>query len=270
MDPFKFDDSYEDADDIPTQFRNLYTGGEAGHTFDAERYSGVRDAHVGLTKALKNARAAEKGNIKKYIAPLADFGETPEDIVTAFEARLQAAQDAQKTAETSGNEDFTRRLEKARTELVDQQKGVVTQKDDVILGLRSQLENTLGEQAALSALSGKAVDPDLALPFVLKQLRPVEGDDGRLRMVVVDGEGDPRLDPVTQQPVTIGDLVTEMRDSEKFARLFHSDAPTGGGTAPPARPTGARNVQRTLTSAEKIALGLRKNQAQYGRGRGQI
>lgn len=269
---FEFSDSYESANDIPAEFRSLYSETDEGLAFDAERYSGVRKAYLGKDKALRKARAAENGNIAKHMEPLSEFGQTPDEILGTFQERLKAAQaEAREAAkaETKGavDEDVTRRIEKIRSELNEQHTTALTEKEQAALRYRGQLESVLGEQAALQALAGKALDPELALPFVLKHLRTVEAEDGSLKVVVVDEDGDPRENPVTAEKYTIKDLVDEMGATEKYAPLFRSEAPRGGGAQQSPRPTAgssaakARQAQ-TMSPMEKIRAGLRKGQAQ--------
>jgi len=257
------------AEEIPAEFRPLYTETEDGFTLD-ESYGGVREAILGLNKALGAARNEAKTYKGKQVdlSVLNDFGETPEGIRDAFEEKLKAAQTA---AAQAGDEDAQRRLEKVRAELNEQNQKVLEEKDSVISQYRSQLESVLGEGAARAALTGKAVDPDLALPFVLKHLRTVEDSDGNLQVVVVDSDGDVRENPTTAQPVSINDLVEELRADEKYGRLFASETPSGGDARPNPRPTSApRRPARDMKPVEKIAAGLRKGQARNARGMGKI
>ena len=268
---FTFEEQYENAEHIPAEFRPLYQETDGGLVLDADRFGGVRAAITGLNKALKASRNEAKTYQKKAervdLGKLSEFGETPDGILSTFEERLA---EAKRAAAASGDEDAQRRLEKARAELVAQNEKVINEKESLVSRYRGQLEAVLGEQAALQALSGKATDPDLVLPFVLRNLKTVETDDGRLQVVVVDGDGDPRVNPVTQQPLSIADLVTEMREQEKFAPLFRSEAPSGGGAAPTARPTAKPGNRVPMNSVQKIAAGLRKGQARNGRGIGQV
>ena len=65
-----------------------------------------------------------------------------------------------------------------------------------------------------------------------------------------------------------------MGDTPKYAPLFKSAAPTGGGTIGAPRQSPAKSVaQRNaadLKPNEKLALGLRKGQALNGRGDGKL
>lgn len=260
---FAFEDKYDDVEKIPAQFRPLYNPTDGGFALDAEKFGGIREAVTGLNKALKASRNEAKTYKSKTLdlGKLAEFGETPDGILEAFQAKLAQATEA---AKATGNEDVKRQLDKLRAELTQASEKTVKVKDEAIGGLRSQLEDVLGRQVALSALAGKALDPDLAMPFVLRQLRPVE-KDGKFRMVVVDSDGDPRVDPVTQQEVTVAQLVEEMRADKKYAPLFRAEERSGGGKDSTRRPAAARieNPARQLSSVEKIQAGLRKGQAKH-------
>ena len=97
----------------------------------------------------------------------------------------------------------------------------------------------------------------------MKHLKTVEADDGTLRVVVVDSDGDPRENPITAQEFTISDLVNEMNEMEKYAPLFRSETPRGGGAAPSPRPVSVspHKSNQRLSAQEKIVRGLNRGQA---------
>lgn len=273
--PFEFNDSYEASDDIPVEFRSLYNETDEGFAFDAERHAGVRKAYLGKDRALKKARAAENGNIAKHMEPLSEFGETPDAILSTFQERIQAAQDEAREnalAESKGASDETvqKRIDKLRNDLTTVHQEELEKRDATAGRYRAQLEGVLGKQAALAALAGKALDPELALPFVMNHLKTVETDDGSLRVIVVDEEGLPRENLVTSDAFTIADLVEELGSTEKYAPLFRSEAPKGGGALQSPRPTAgvaaskARQQRANMTPLQKISAGLKKGQASKG------
>jgi antitoxin component of MazEF toxin-antitoxin module len=124
--------------------------------------------------------------------------------------------------------------------------------------LQQRLEATLIEQAVVDAFVGSGGRKDdspkayarLLLPAIADQLRV---DDGEV--VVVDSNGDPRLNPTTFQPYTLTDLMADCRSKGATAIFFEpSDRANGTGARANARRTGADKMAELdgLPRAERI------------------
>ena len=246
----------ESLDTVPEDFRGLYKEKDGKFVLESD-HAGVTaavKAVVGLNRALVAARAEAKAHKSKAIdlTPLAEFGETPEAILTTFTTKLSEA------GKGKGAEDVKHQVEKIKADLA---AGHAKELEKVNLratALQRQLHGLLVTSAATSALvEAKAIDPDLARPFIERQVK-VSEENGEFTVNVVDEAGDPRYSGTTGKPMTIVELVAEMKGKEKYAPLFKSEAHSGGGASQSGqqqrRTTG---TQQEKSSLDKITSGLK-------------
>ncbi len=203
---------------------------------------------VTVGKERNRANDAEK-KVKAY----ASFdGLDPEQVktsltrLTELEA-LDPAKEADKIAETK----YKNRLD----DLVKQHKtkeetltSALQQRDTKLqkLIVDSEITNVLAKHAPNSV--------ELLSPHVSKfvRVREVNGDFVR---EVVDAEGNPRIGDAHGTPMSVEQLVLEMRDKPAFSLAFPSSGTTGSGTQPNGSNKPAGNAQRRsmMTDKEKSA-----------------
>lgn len=269
---FDFSENTEVADisKVPADFQGLYAReGEDGPYRLASDNEGVKSAVAAITRlnqALKASRAEAKANKGKQIdlSPLADFGEDPETIAETVKSKMEELNGALKK---KGGEDLERQVAKIKEELASAHSKDLQGRDTRIEALTGQLHSLLVTNEAVSALQeAGALDPELALPFITKQVK-VDETDGKFTVGVIDEAEDVRYSGVTGAPMSIKELVAEMKGKEKFAPLFKSEAPSGGGT-PPSRGQNRGALSRDtsqLSAVDKISQGLQKGQARQVR-----
>jgi len=97
--------------------------------------------------------------------------------------------------------------------------------------LKSQLQQELITSSAIKALRDPKVDGDvdLMLPHVISQVRMTEKEDGTFVVEVVDKNGNPKIGDTNGNPMSIDQLVLEMKGNKIFARGFNSSGASGGG-----------------------------------------
>jgi len=251
---------------VPEDFRGLYVEGEDGkfklNTDDGSTKSAVA-AISRLNKALVASRAEAKANKAKQVdlSMLAEYGETPEAILEGFNAQIEEARKAGKGKDAEALE---RQVSKIKEDLQKAHQAEIEAREKRITGLTGQLHQHLVSSAATSALAEAGIiDPDLGMPFVTRQVK-VSEEDGEFKVNVVDNAGDIRYSGSTGAPMTIKELVTEMKGQDKFKSLFKSEAPSGGG-APRTSHQSPKPGGKDMTSVDKIAAGIGKGQ--YDRGR---
>jgi len=239
-------------DAVPEQFRLFYKQTDDGFALDLETPVVKTAVEVisGMSKALGAARteAAEAKRGRVDLAPLSEFGATPEEIAAAVRDRLTAAAGAPKAD-----------IEKVKADLAKAHASETEKYSARTKALESQLYQLLVENAARAAIAEHKGDADLLMPFVRERV-VVREDGGKFSVVVVDEGKNIRYSGVTGQEMNIKDLVGEMKSQPRYGRLFDSGAPAGGGT-PPAAPGGRPAPQGgpdNRTSTQKIADGLRK------------
>jgi len=252
----------EDISRVPSDFQGLYVKDDADGKYKLRSDdSGVKaaiSALTGLNSALTKARGElkdAKGRIVD-LSPLADFGDSPESILEAFNASIA------KAGKGKGNvtEEVEKAVKAAKEALgmthAEELKQHVT-KNDVLKG---QLYSLLVTNAATLALTeAKALNPALVMPFIKEQVQ-VEEEDGNFKVRVVGESGDTRYSGTTGDPMSIKELVGEMKANEKYMPLFQSESHSGGGGDPHAIGQKHRITPggEEKTSQQKIASGLDK------------
>lgn len=240
---------------VPADFRGLYVERDGSHVLNSEdpSVSSAVKAIVGLNKSLVAARAEAKSHKSKAVdlSPLGEYGETPEQIAEGIEAKIQEIKDASKT---KGGEELERRVTKIKEDLSTAHRSELEGRDKRIEALTGQLHGHLVTSTATAALAeAGAIDVDLVLPHLVSQVK-VSEEDGKFTVNVVDAAGDPRYSGTTGAPMTIKELVSEMKANQKYQPLFKSEAHSGGGTRPTAhRPAGGGGEK---TSLQKIGGAL--------------
>lgn len=263
---FSFADAttVKNLDAVPADFHALYDEQEDG-TFRLSQDPKVKSAVAaitGLNQALVAARGeteAAKKTKSVDLSPLADFGDTPEKIKEAIEAKIKALSEGGKV-----------NVDKIKQEIAASFAKDHEAKDKRIGALHSQLTAMLVDGAALTAVTEAKGVPDLLLPLLRNQVRVAE-KDGKFVVNVVDAQNEIRYSGVTGQPMTIKELVAEMKGNQTFGRAFESEAANGAGTRPGSthNAPGAGNpgnAQKPQDPVSKIARGLSQISRRVGAG----
>lgn len=262
---FDFSKPVENLESVPSQFRVLYKEKDGGGGFELkgdDNVKGAVEAIVGLNTALRAARAeakAAKGS-RVDLAPLAEFGDNPAAIAEAVKGKLD-----QLTADLAKGKDAKLNLDKIKAELAEAHSKDLKTKEKRIEALTGQLYTHLVESTAAQAIAEAKGVPVLLLPFVKNRVKVVE-EEGKLKVFVVDDAGDVRYSGVTGQPMSIKELIGEMKIDKQYGRLFESDAASGAGT-PPNRQVVNRGAinKENMSAVDKIRAGLAKGQAIKGK-----
>jgi len=258
---FDFDVPVTDLAKVPEQFRPLYVtaqDGKIGIDVADPKVKGAVEAISGFNKALKAARAEAKANKSKTIdlAPLAEYGDSPETILSRFNEMNGELQEQLKAAGKVDTGKIKQDLAKQFTGEIDKHKLRST-------ALQNQLYGMLVDNAALTAVTEMKGTPELLMPLISKSVKVTEVD-GKFVVQVVDAAGDVRYSGTTGNPMTIKELVASMKADDKYSRAFDSEHQNGGGGADA---NGSRQQVRTqvkvsdMTPMQKIAAGLTKGQA---------
>lgn len=137
--------------------------------------------------------------------------------------------------------------------------------------LSSQLNRVLVEENAMRAMTNpehKVASPKLLLPHVIARTKVERLDDGRRQVVVVDDEGNVRLSlkPGSKQaPMSIDELVAEMKTKEDYQIAFAGSGGSGPGIKPGSS-GGSGNISKTdkerlkALPAEERLKELRRNE----------
>lgn len=249
-----------DLSKVPADFHPLYKKAETeggGFILDSDnpQVKSAVSAISGLNNALKAARAEAKNKPAAVdLTLLKDFGGTPEEIKTAVDAKLASLEGQIKGVN----------IDKIKADLAAEYSKTNETTTNRAKALEGQLYKTLVIGAATGAIADEKGDTELLMPFVQKHVKTVDSN-GEYQVAVVDQAGDIRYSGVTGNPMTVRELVKEMKTQDRYAKLFASEAPNGGGTPPGStsrRPANQgqqdRFVRQDMSAAQKIASGLRK------------
>jgi hypothetical protein len=219
-------------DAVPEAAREFY---EAKDGKFALKIAGGDDV-TGLKTALQRERQAAK-DAAKAAKQFADLGLTPEEI-----AELKAAKDAEAEERAKRTGEFE--------SFKAQQAKALAAKDDELARTRGRLETVLRDREAATAIAEAKGRAKLLLPHITAQTRVV---DDAVRVVGADGQV--RYNP-QGLPMTVAELVAEMRADEAFGPAFEGSGASGSG-APPIGGTGGTGTVRSragLSDAEKSAF----------------
>ena len=209
---FDFPNDVTDLSKVPEQYRGLYQPGEEGYTLDpllAEKLdvSGLLSA---LDKERGNAQGFEK-ELKAWQA----LGPDPE---TAWASRQKAL-----TAE------FTEQFD-----------AVLAEKDAEITRLKELNADFLITARATEALLKAGGSVELLMPHIRAAVTLVEEEGApSLRIIDIDGSLREKAEGV---PLTVEDLVAEMRSSPVFARAFNPTGSKGSGMDPSGVPVNLATI----------------------------
>lgn len=138
------------------------------------------------------------------------------------ELEAAAAEAERKQAEATG--DWKTR----EAQLLTKHQQEVDARETRIKTLSGALERRLVDAEATSAIAEAKGSPKVLLPHIKAHVRVIE-EDGEYVVQVVDTKGNPRIGDSKGNPMTIAQLVEEMKQDPEFARNFEGTGSSGGG-----------------------------------------
>ncbi|WVW77392.1 head scaffolding protein [Stenotrophomonas phage vB_SmaS_Bhz59] len=245
----------ESLDKVPEKFRVLYgqQAGEDGKFAVADTYKPIAESINGFNTTTKTLRQQLKDK-NVDLSPLAEFGDSPADIATKVKEAIEAAG-------ASKNQDVQKQIEGVKNGLTEAHKKELEKHATRNQALQTQLYGLMVENAATSAVAELKGIPELLMPFIKQQVKVAE-EDGQFKVQVIGSDGEVRYGS-TGSPMTIKELVTEMKGQEKYGRLFESEQQPnrgGGGFRPGSgqQPNAGRQPAADRSANDKIAAGLAK------------
>lgn len=244
----------DSIDKVPEAFRKLYNpqAGDDGKFQVADDWKGVATSIDGFNKTNKTLRQQLKDKAVDLSA-LAEYGDNPTAIAEAVKTAIEAAG-------ANKNQDVTKAVEAAKQALAAANGKELEKRDQRNQALQTQLYGLMVENAATAAVAELKGIPELLMPFIKTQVKVAE-EDGQFKVQVIDSAGEVRYGS-TGSPMTIKELVTEMKAQEKYGRLFESEQQPGrggGGFQPGAgrQPGAGQRPAADLSPVDKIAHALK-------------
>lgn len=155
------------------------------------------------------------------------------------------------------------KVEAIKTQLVtshEEEKTAWTERNNLLSGTVADL---LVKQQATTVLAAEKGDPELLMPHIERQTKVVE-KDGKFSAVVVGADGNVRFNG-KGEPMTIGELVAEMKKASSFGKAFEGEGTGGSGKLPNGTGGGNPNglKRSTMTAVQKNEYINKHGQAEF-------
>lgn len=206
----------ESLDEIDEPFRSAYEEKDGKFRLRLDGAEPVEDV-----KGLKSALERERADRKKFAALAKKFEGVD---LERYEELQKKAQDAEeREAEKKGQ------WESLKTQLIEKHGKDIEPLQSRIGSLTKSLEKAMIDAEATRAVAKLDGSTKLLLPHIRSRVRLVE-ENGQHVVVVVGDDGEPRVGNGKGDPMTIEDLVKEMRDDPEFGGAFKANGAAGGGS----------------------------------------
>ncbi len=242
------------ADPIKTEYTEkdgkFYLSVEPVNGFELDDVTGLKNglaSERGVTKSLKTeleklgskwdettkkwTHIADPVKIKQAVAKFDEF--------SAFDP----TKEADKIAEAKVNS--------IKEQLVAEHTNVVTGLTERNQVLETGISKVLKEQVARAEILALKGVPELVLPAINAVTRVGE-KDGEFFVEVLDDKGNVRIGDSKGTPMTVKQLVAELRNTETYGRAFEGDGKQGSGKQPGSG-GGSPTLKRSLMTAQQKA-----------------
>lgn len=185
----------------------------------------VGDVALENVKGLKSSVSAARAERDKAQQELKAFEGL--DVTKAREA-IQKVEDM---ADWKPDDKVKEQIEAIKKQLTDKHLGEIGKKDEVVSSMTKQLEKMMIEANAATAIAESKGSAKLLLPHVKNATRMKQTDKGEFVVEVIDTDGNVRLSPATGStaPMSIAELVAEMKTQDSFAPAFEGSGASGSG-----------------------------------------
>lgn len=216
-------------EEVEEPLRPFYKKNEADDK-DTKFYLDLEDYEdpTPLRRNLEAARRSERA-MKQQVEAWEKLGLSQEDITALKE---KAAKEAELEAERKGE------WEKLKGQMNEKHLQELKKKDLDIEAergnsakLKGQIERFLVDAKATAAIAAAEGEPELLLPLVKRFIKVEQDENGEFSTSIVDDKGGPRVNG-KGDPLTIEELLAEMKSSEKLGRAFKASGSSGGGSPP--------------------------------------
>jgi hypothetical protein len=242
---FEFPVTVENLEEVPDEFRSLYQikDGETSATLNEALRKRI-EVGSGATRALESERksrataekavSAWKGKAKELfeVESIDDLATKWTEIEAAHAKALEEARNASGNKDEQAEKRIAQALEQKDRELAKKLKQAEEEKQTAIKerdAMYGSLETYMRENAAVQALAASKARGKILLPHVMRQTKIIHDDGGKYLLRVVDEDGDERVNG-DGKPMTVDDLVAQMRQSEDYSFAFDGDGATGSNS----------------------------------------
>ena len=200
-------------DSLDEGIRGLYEEKDGSYQLAVD---GIEDTG-GLKSALEKERKS-RADFEKLTKQYQGLGKSPEEIAELLKKQEETEREK---LENKGE------WEKLKAQLLESHKKELTAQEETVQKMKAALESYLVDASATEAIASAKGIPQLLLPHVKSAVKVVE-EDGKYHVRIVDKDGSPRMNSKGEY-IGIKDLVSEMRESDVFARAFEGNGTSGSG-----------------------------------------
>lgn len=232
----------EEHSSIGESFKSEYVEKDGKFYLDVAPVDGYALEDVGN---LKTSLGKERTHREKLEKEVVKFKDLDPDRARAALAELEELKkiDPDKEADKIANAKF----EAARSQLLTKHEKELADEQAKSTKYRNKIDELLRDQRATIELANQKGSIELLLPHIRSQTRVVEdGDDFKLE--VIDSSGNVRIGNSKGEPMSLEDLILEMRNSDKFGRAFEGDGKSGSGKLPGTGHGGTPGLKRSQMS----------------------
>jgi hypothetical protein len=208
-------------EDVDEALRDHYKEVDGVFVLDVESANGYDLLGPKFTRALETERS-EKAALERKLKAL--------DGIDPDQARKDREQ-VQKWTDSPPDQRAKREAEAREAELVRKHTEEIEAREGTISNQRKQLSKLMVEDAARAAIEKAKGNVGLLLPHVTGSLRLREADGGQFVTEVVTAEGTQRLSDGRGSPMSVSDLVEELRADTQYAAAFQGVSAGGGGAS---------------------------------------
>lgn len=212
----------ESMDKVAEGLREHYKEVEGGGSFVLDVIA-VKGTELADTQGLKKALERERSNVKSAQTKLKTF-----DGIDPKEAR-EALGKMDEMADWDPDKKLEEAVQAREKQLVKRHEDEKKTLNSRVENLREQLSDNLIKATATKAIAEAKGSVELLLPHVMRQTKMRETDDGKLIAEVVDEAGHQRVGDSTGNPMTIPQLVDELKKDSTFSRAFDATGASGSG-----------------------------------------
>lgn len=218
----------EKLEEVPEATRTLYQERDGRFVLDVEPAEGFALEDVGGLKSTLGKEMTRRKALEKTVEQYKDI-----DPEKAREALLKLEELGNIDPHKEADKIVEQRVKAATGQIVEKHTKEMDALRNENKSLQASFQSLLIDNAATAALAEAKGSVDLLLPHVQRQTRVRRLEDGRHIVEVVDKDGTVRIGNSKGDPMTISDLVQEMRKSEAYGRAFEGTGNSGSGMQPP-------------------------------------
>lgn len=235
----------ESLDEIPEIARDEYRQDADGKRYIRETVAAPGEDAPELRRAL----AREKAEARKWRAA----AEERRDIDPEEYRTLKAEREAREREEAEKKGQFDKLI--AQKDSQYQQE--LSKRDADLKAALSAVERYVLDAEIAQAVSAQKGKLKILAPHVKAQLKAIN-EGGQYRVAVIDADGDERFNPKTNAPMTVAELVAEMKLDPEFGGAFESSGATGGGASGAASTRASVDLSK-LSPVERLTRAFEKS-----------